>query len=394
MKGSDFSDKDAAMSFRLCFPKINISGAGCLADVPGELVSRGLKRPLIVTDAVLVKARVVQPLIDGLQKAGIAAVVFDGVIPNPTVAVVDAAFAAFKAGGCDCVIGVGGGSPIDTAKSVRILSANPAPINLYSGVGKVGKAGAFLIAINTTAGTAAEVTSNAVITDTVAQVKMVIIDANIIPDISVNDPEMMVSVPRGTTAATGMDALTHAIEAYVAKGAHPLTDHAALEAIRIITKYLPQAVKNGADIQAREQMAYGEFIAGLAFNSAGLGLVHAMAHQPGAVKDLPHGVCNAILLPVVEAYNRPHAVARFARIAEAMGADISNLSEEQASHAAIESIRALSTEVGIPRGFAELGVTEADLADFVPKALQDPCAGGNPVTVTAADVLRLYREAM
>jgi alcohol dehydrogenase len=386
--------RSAVMSFRLCFPKINISGAGCIADVPAELSARGLKRPLIVTDAVLVKAGVVNPLIDGLKKADIRAVLFDGVVPNPTVTVVEAAYRAFVDGGCDCIVGVGGGSPIDTAKAVRILSANPAPINRYNGIGKVAKEGAFLVAVNTTAGTAAEVTSNAVITDTAEQVKMVIIDANIIPDISVNDPEMMVSVPRGTTAATGMDALTHAVEAYVSVGAHPLTDHAALEAIRIITKYLPRAVKNGKDIEAREQMAYGEFIAGLAFNSAGLGLVHAMAHQPGAVKDLPHGVCNAILLPVVEAFNRPHAVKRFAKIAAAMGADLDGLDEEQQSHAAIETIRALASEVGIPKGFAELGVTEEDLADFVPKALKDPCAGGNPVTATADDVLRLYRQAM
>jgi lactaldehyde reductase len=382
------------MSFRLCFPKINLSGAGCLSEVPAELVQRGLQRPLIVTDSVLVKAGVVQPLIEGLKTADLAPVLFDGVVPNPTDTVVAAAFAAFIAGGCDCVIGVGGGSPIDTAKAVRILSANPAPINLYSGIGKVTKPGAFLIAVNTTAGTAAEVTSNAVITDTTNQVKMVIIDANIIPDISVNDPKMMVSVPKGTTAATGMDALTHAVEAYVSVGAHPLTDHAALEAIRIIAKYLPRAVKDGADLDAREQMAYGQFIAGLAFNSAGLGLVHAMAHQPGAVKDLPHGVCNAILLPVVEAFNRPHAVARFARIAAAMGVDTANLDLEQASLAAIAAIRTLSAEVGIPKGFGELGVTESDLADFVPKALNDPCAGGNPVAATADDVLRLYRQAL
>jgi len=225
-------------------------------------------------------------------------------------------------------------------------------------------------------------------------VKMVLIDAHLIPDISVNDPEMMVSVPRGTTAATGMDALTHAVEAYVAKGAHVLTDHAALEAIRIISKFLPRAVENGKDLEAREQMAYGEFIAGLAFNSAGLGLVHALAHQPGAVKDLPHGVCNAILLPVVEAFNRPHCVARFARIAVAMGVDTANLNVEQASLAAIDAIRALSAKVGIPKGFAELGVTDADLKAFVPKALQDPCAGGNPVEASAEQVLALYRQAM
>jgi alcohol dehydrogenase len=382
------------MTFRLCFPKINLSGSGCVADVPGELAARGYKRPLIVTDTVLAKAGHVAPVVDGLKAAGLIPVVFDGVLPNPTVPVVDAALAAFRTGDCDSLVAIGGGSPIDTAKAVRILSANPAPVTQYEGVGKVGRAGAFLVAVNTTAGTAAEVTSNAVITDPARMVKMVIIDANIIPDISVNDPAMMISVPKATTAATGMDALTHAIEAYVSKGAHVLTDHSALESIRVIASFLPRAVANGQDLEAREMMAYGQFLAGLAFNSAGLGYVHALAHQPGAVKDLPHGVCNAILLPVVSAFNRPHAVARFARIAEAMGVDTKGMTEEAASIAAIDAIRALSAKVGIPKGFSELGVTEADLPPWVAKAQADPCAPGNPVPATDAQVLALYKQAL
>jgi lactaldehyde reductase len=382
------------MAFRLCFPKINLSGAGALADVPNELVSRGLKAPLIVTDATLVKLGVVQPLIDGLKAAGLTVALYDGVVPNPTVKQVDEAYAVFAAEGCDAIVAVGGGSPIDTGKAVRVLSANPGPINLYSGVGKVAKAGAFLIAVNTTAGTAAEVTSNAVITDPVNAVKMVIIDANIIPDVSVNDAAMMTKIPPATTAATGMDALTHAVEAYVAKGAHVLTDFSALEAIRIIAAYLPRAVKDGSDLEAREMMAYGQFIAGLAFNSAGLGYVHAMAHQPGAVKDLPHGVCNAILLPIVEEFNRPYAVERFARIAAAMGVDTAGMDAETASKAAIQAIKDLSKTVGIPSGFAQLGVTEADLPTFVKKAQQDPCAPGNPTPMTDEQVLALFRAAM
>lgn len=382
------------MVFRLCFPKVNISGVGALACVPDELIATGCKRPLIVTDRVLVGLGVVQPLRDGLAAKGITAALFDGVVPNPTVAVVEAGLAAFLAGDCDSLIAVGGGSPIDTAKAIRILSANPGPITLYNGVGKVAREGAFLIAVNTTAGTAAEVTSNAVITDTDAGYKMVIIDANIIPNVSVNDPEMMTGIPAATTAATGMDALTHAIEAYVAKGAHILTDHAALEAIRIITTWLPRAVENGADLEAREMMAYGQFIAGLAFNSAGLGCVHAMAHQPGALRNLPHGVCNAILLPVVSAFNRPYAVERFARIAAAMGVDTATMDTEAASLAAIEAIRALSAKVGIPKGFGEFGVTEAELPQWVAQAQKDPCAPGNPVAMTDADMLKLYREAL
>ncbi|WP_237154177.1 iron-containing alcohol dehydrogenase [Oryzibacter oryziterrae] len=382
------------MTFRLCFPKINLSGTGALADVPAELVSRNLKKPLIVTDATLTRLGVVQPLLDALKAAGLAASVYDGVVPNPTVVQVDAAFAQFKADGCDAIIAVGGGSPIDTAKAVRILSANPGPITLYNGVGKVAKAGAFLVAVNTTAGTAAEVTSNAVITDPANAVKMVIIDANIIPDVSVNDATMMTKIPAPVTAATGMDALTHAVEAYVSKGAHVLTDFSALEAIRLIATYLPRAVKDGSDLEAREMMAYGQFIAGLAFNSAGLGYVHAMAHQPGAVKDLPHGVCNAILLPVVEEFNRPHAVKRFAKVAAAMGVDTTGMDDEAASKAAIQAIKDLSREVGIPSGFAQLGVTEADLPTFVKKAQQDPCAPGNPAPMTDEQVLALFRAAL
>jgi lactaldehyde reductase len=382
------------MVFRLCFPKVNISGAGALASVPDELVGAGLRRPLIVTDKVLVGLGVVAPLLEGLAAQGIKAAVFDGVVPNPTVAVVEEGFAAFKSHDADCLIAVGGGSPIDTAKAIRILSANPGPITLYNGVGKVGREGAFLVAVNTTAGTAAEVTSNAVITDTAAGYKMVIIDAKIIPNISVNDPEMMTGIPAGTTAATGMDALTHAIEAYVAKGAHVLTDHAALESIRIISSWLPKAVANGADLEAREMMAYGQFIAGLAFNSAGLGCVHAMAHQPGALRNLPHGVCNAILLPVVCAFNRPHAVERFARIAAAMGVDTTGMDAQTASLAAIDAIKALSANVGIPKGFGVFGVTEAELPQWVAQAQQDPCAPGNPVAMTDADMMALYREAL
>ncbi|MTJ81101.1 MAG: iron-containing alcohol dehydrogenase [Telmatospirillum sp.] len=382
------------MPFRLCFPKINISGAGALAEVPLELAQRGFSTPLVVTDAVLVKAGLVRPLLEGLKARGLSPVLFDGVLPNPTVGIVDQAFDAFTRGKCDSIVAVGGGSPIDTGKAVRILSANPKPVTLYNGVGKVAREGAFLIAVNTTAGTAAEVTSNAVITDTDNQVKMVIISPNIIPDISVNDPAMMTGIPAPITAATGMDALTHAIEAYVAKGAHVLTDHSALESIRLISAYLPRAVENGADLEAREMMAYGQFIAGLAFNSAGLGMVHAMAHQPGAVKNLPHGVCNAILLPAVESVNRPHAKRRFADIARAMGVDTAGMDDEAASLAAIAAIRSLSARVGIPKGFAELGVTEADLPVFVRKAQQDPCAPGNPVAMTDDQVMAIYRETL
>jgi len=308
--------------------------------------------------------------------------------------VVDAGYQAFCENGCDYLIAIGGGSAIDAAKGIKILTANPGPITRYSGVGKVKREGAFLVAINTTAGTAAEVTSNAVITDPVKQVKEVIIDTRIIADVAVDDPAIMLNIPQSVTAATGMDALTHAIEAYVAKGAHPLTDHSALEAIRLISRYLPQVVMHGNDIEGREMMAFGQYLAGMAFNSAGLGLVHALAHQPGATHNLPHGVCNAILLPVICEFNRPVCVARFARIAQAMGVDTQQMSEEAASIAAIDAIKALSAKVGIPAGFGLLGIKESDIDGWINKALADPCAPGNPRTADAKQVEHLYTLAM
>lgn len=262
------------------------------------------------------------------------------------------------------------------------------------GVGKVKNAGVPLVAINTTAGTAAEMTSNAVIIDSARKVKEVIIDPNIIPDIAVDDASVMLEIPASVTAATGMDALTHAVEAYVSVGAHPLTDANALEAIRLINVWLPKAVDDGHNLEAREQMAFGQYLAGMAFNSAGLGLVHALAHQPGATHNLPHGVCNAILLPIVENFNRPNAVARFARIAQAMGVETRGMSDEVASQEAINAIRTLSKRVGIPEGFSKLGVTKEDIEGWLDKALADPCAPCNPRTASRDEVRELYLEAL
>ena len=251
-------------------------------------------------------------------------------------------------------------------------------------------AGVPLVAINTTAGTAAEMTSNAVIIDSARQVKEVIIDPNIIPDIAVDDASVMLDIPASVTAATGMDALTHAIEAYVSVGAHPLTDANALEAIRLISLWLPKAVDDGHNGSARADGVWS-VPAGMAFNSAGLGLVHALAHQPGATHNLPHGVCNAILLPIIENFNRPNAVARFARVAQAMGVDTRGMSDEAASMSAIQAIRDLSARVGIPSGFSQLGVTKADIEGWLDKALADPCAPCNPRTASRDEVRELYR---
>lgn len=382
------------MSFMLALPKISLHGAGAIADMANLVANKQWGKALIVTDGQLVKLGLLDSLFAALDEHQMSYQLFDEVFPNPTEELVQKGFAAYQNAECDYIIAFGGGSPIDTAKAVKILTANPGPSTAYSGVGKVKNAGVPLVAINTTAGTAAEMTSNAVIIDSARKVKEVIIDPNIIPDIAVDDASVMLDIPASVTAATGMDALTHAVEAYVSVGAHPLTDANALEAIRLINLWLPKAVDDGHNLDAREQMAFGQYLAGMAFNSAGLGLVHALAHQPGATHNLPHGVCNAILLPVIENFNRPNAVARFARVAQAMGVDTRNMSDEVASMEAIAAIRKLSARVGIPEGFSKLGVTKADIEGWLDKALADPCAPCNPRTASRDEVRELYLEAL
>lgn len=382
------------MSFMLALPKISLHGAGAIADMVKLLATKQWGKALIVTDGQLVQLGLLDTLFANLDSAQIPYTLFDRVFPNPTEELVQQGLAAYRDANCSYIIAFGGGSPIDTAKAIKILTANPSPSTAYAGVGKVTHAGVPLVAINTTAGTAAEMTSNAVIIDSGRQVKEVIIDPNIIPDIAVDDPSVMLEIPASVTAATGMDALTHAIEAYVSVGAHPLTDASALEAIRLISQWLPKAVDDGHNLQAREYMAYGQYLAGMAFNSAGLGLVHALAHQPGATHNLPHGVCNAILLPIVEAFNRPQAVARFARIAEAMGVERQGMNDEQASQQAIAAIRQLSRRVGIPDGFQQLGISQADIENWLDKALADPCAPCNPRSASREEVREMYLEAL
>lgn len=265
------------MSFMLALPKISLHGAGAIGDMVKLVAGKQWGKALIVTDGQLVKLGLLDSLFAALDEQQMAYQLFDEVFPNPTEALVQQGYAAYQAARCDYLIAFGGGSPIDTAKAIKILTANPGPSTAYSGVGKVKNGGVPLVAINTTAGTAAEMTSNAVIIDSERQVKEVIIDPNLIPDIAVDDASVMLDIPPAVTAATGMDALTHAIEAFVSVGAHPLTDANALEAIRLINLWLPKAVDDGHDLQAREQMAFGQYLAGMAFNSAGLGLVHALA---------------------------------------------------------------------------------------------------------------------
>lgn len=382
------------MSFMLALPKISLHGAGAIGDMVKLIAAKPWGKALIITDGQLVKMGLLDSLFSALDEHQLSYELFDEVFPNPTEELVQKGYAAYQAASCDYLIAFGGGSPIDTAKAVKILTANPGPSTAYSGVGKVTNPGVPLVAINTTAGTAAEMTSNAVITDSVRHVKEVIIDTNLIPDIAVDDASVMLDIPASVTAATGMDALTHAIEAYVSVAAHPLTDANALESIRLISQWLPKAVDEGHNLEAREMMAYGQYLAGMAFNSAGLGLVHALAHQPGATHNLPHGVCNAILLPVIEAFNRPKAVARFAKVAAAMGVNTQDMNEEEASFEAILAIRMLSTRVGIPSGFSQLGIQTADIEGWLDNALADPCAGCNPRVATREEVRELYLEAL
>ncbi len=382
------------MSFALNLPKLSLMGSGAVTEAVNQLAAQPVKKAMIVTDKTLLDLGILDGLLAQLDSVSLPYVLFAEVTPNPTAELVRQGTEIYQQEGCDCLIAVGGGSPIDAAKAIRIMASNDGDICDYNGVGKVKNPGAFFVAINTTAGTAAEMTSNSVITDEANKVKMVIIDAKQIPDITVNDPNLMVGLPAAVTAATGMDALTHAIEAYVTPGAHTLTDHSALEAIRIISQWLPVAVENGADIQARDKMACGQFLAGMAFNSAGLGLVHAMAHQPGATHDLPHGVCNAILLPVVCEFNAEANPERFRAVAEAMGGDTSRLNDKEAATLAVDLIKRLSKQVGIPETFADFDIKESDLDSWITKAMNDPCLPGNPRDVSEQDIRLLYTKVI
>jgi len=382
------------MSFALNLPKLSFAGVGAIEDAISVLNEQSVKRAFIVTDHNLVKLGLLDKLIQELSYFSIEYVIFDEVTPNPTATLVRNGLKKYHAQECDCFIAVGGGSPVDCAKGIRVMASNNGDICDFNGVGKVVNSGAYFVAINTTAGTAAEMTSNSVITDEEHQVKMVIIDGKQIPDIAVNDPTLMTGLPADVTAATGMDALTHAIEAYVTPGAHTLTRPTALEAIRLITKWLPVAVDDGIDIEARDNLACAQFLAGMAFNSAGLGLVHSMAHQPGATHDLPHGVCNAILLPIVCQFNAETGPEPFRAIAEAMSGTTFDLNDKQAAALAIQLICQLSTRVGIPTGFAQLGITESDLSGWIDKAMQDPCLPGNPRQPSPEQIMALYKQAL
>lgn len=378
---------------RLYWPAINLIGPGCVKEIGQEVVNLGKTKALFVTDKVLNQVGVVKQVTDVLDASGISYVIFDDVKPNPTTQNVNDGLKLYQEAGCDFIISLGGGSPQDAAKAIGILSTNGGNIVDFEGIGKSKNKSAPIIAINTTAGTASEVTVNYVITDEVRKIKMVMVDPNSMATIAVNDPELMVKKPAGLTAATGMDALTHAIESYVTKGAFILSDVLSLQAIKFISHSLADAVKNGSDVAARSEMAWGSYVAGLSFSNAGLGIVHSMAHQLGSEYDLPHGVANAILLPYIMEFNLDSAPKKFAEIAEAMGMDISKAANEQeAALLALEAVRKLSKEVGIP-ALKDTKFNPEDAAKLADQAMRDVCTGGNPKDVTKEDMIAIYLKA-
>lgn len=373
-------------------PSINIMGKGCLQEIGPYIQELKLKKALVVTDKFLMKSGIAGKLLAVLDEAGIEYAIYDEVKPNPTCKNVHDGVDYLKSQNCDYLISIGGGSPQDTAKAIGIIATNGGHIKEYEGVHKSKHKSLPIVAVNTTAGTSAEVTINYVITDEDRKVKMVMVDKNSLATISVNDPELMVDKPAALTAATGMDALTHAIEALVTPGAYPVTDATALAAVELIFANLARTVKNGHDIEAREQMVYAIFLGGLAFNNAGLGYVHAMAHQLGGVYDLPHGVCNAMLLPFVEEENAKYVPEKFRSIAKAIGLNVENQTDKQCADFVIESIKALSKEVGIPAKLSELGVEEVDLDLLAENSMKDACAPGNPFIPTKKEVITLFKK--
>jgi alcohol dehydrogenase len=375
-------------------PTVNLMGAGAAQEAGKQAKLLGGKVALLVTDAFLNKSGMAKQIAEIIEAEGVKVVIYDGAEPNPTDKNVHDGVAVFEKESCNMIVSLGGGSAHDCAKGVGLVAGNGGNIRAFEGVDKSEKPMVPMIAINTTAGTASEMTRFCIITDTDRHIKMAIVDWHTTPNVSINDPLLMIKKPTALTAATGMDALTHAVEAYVSTAATPITDSAALMAIKLISKYLRRAVANGNDFEARDKMAYAEFLAGMAFNNASLGYVHAMAHQLGGFYNLPHGVCNAILLPHVSRFNLIGNVERFVDIAEAMGEEVKKFSAREASEKALSAITTLSKDINIPSGLTELGVKEEDLQTMAINAMKDACSFTNPRTATLDDVIQIYKNAL
>ncbi|MFP3517840.1 L-threonine dehydrogenase [Pseudomonas sp. SIMBA_077] len=381
------------MTSTFFIPAVNIMGNGCLDEAMTAIRNYGFRKALIVTDVGLAKAGVATLIAEKLALQDVESVIFDGAKPNPSIANVQAGLAVLKQHHCDFVVSLGGGSPHDCAKGIALCATNGGHIRDYEGVDQSTKPQLPLVSINTTAGTASEMTRFCIITDEERHVKMAIVDRNVTPLLSVNDPELMVAMPKSLTAATGMDALTHAIEAYVSIAANPITDACAIKAMELISQNLRQAVRDGSDRVARENMAYAQFLAGMAFNNASLGFVHAMAHQLGGFYDLPHGVCNAVLLPHVQTFNASVCAGRLTDVAHALGADVRGLSPEEGAQAAIAAIRTLAKEVEIPAGLRDLGAKLDDIPMLATNALKDACGFTNPRKADQGQIEEIFRNA-
>lgn len=382
--------------YRIVLNETSYYGAGCRSVIADEVRKRGFSKALLVTDKDLIRFGVAEKIEEVLRNAGIPYEIFSDLKANPTITNVKDGVAAFKAAGADFIIALGGGSSIDTAKAVGIVVNNPefADVRSLEGTAETKHRAVPTFAIPTTAGTAAEVTINYVITDEEARKKMVCVDPNDIPMCAIIDCELMYSMPKGLTAATGMDALTHAIESYITPGAWTMSDMFEMKAIELIARHLKNAVDNGTDTAAREGMAEAQYIAGMGFSNVGLGIVHSMAHPLGAFYDTPHGVANALLLPYVMEYNAESpARPKYLDIARAMGVDTTGMSVDEGVAAAIGAVRALSLSIGIPQRLHEIGVKREDISSLAVAAFNDVCTGGNPRPTSVEDIAALYETA-
>lgn len=381
---------------RIVLNETSYYGAGCRSVLADEIQKRGFKKVMLITDNDLVKFGVAAKVEEVLKGAEIPYEIFSEIKPNPTIKNVLDALAAFKASGADCIVALGGGSSIDTAKAVGIINNNPefGDVRSLEGVAPTKNRAVPTFALPTTAGTAAEVTINYVITDEENKKKMVCVDPNDIPMCAVIDCELMMSMPKGLTASTGMDALTHAIESYITPGAWTMSDMFEAKAIELIHEHLYNAVQNGQDVVAREGMAEAQYIAGMGFSNVGLGIVHSMAHPLGAFYDTPHGVANALLLPYVMEYNADSpARPKYLGIAKAMGVNTEGMSVDEGVKAAIEAVKALSVSINIPQRLSEIGVKREDLHDLAVAAFNDVCTGGNPRPTSVEEIEQLYNIA-
>lgn len=381
---------------RFILNEVSYFGPGARKELAGVVKRLGFNKALVVTDKGLMKFGVAQMVIDELDKSSIQYEIFDDVKPNPTVTNVKEGIAACKKAGADFIIAIGGGSAMDTAKGVGIVCNNPEFSDIVSleGVADTKKKSLPIIALPTTAGTAAETTINYVIIDEENHKKMVCVDPNDIPVVAIVDAELMYSLPKSLTASTGMDAMTHAIEGYITKAAWEMSDMFEIKAIEMIYKYLPLAVNEPQNPEGRNGMAVAQYIAGMAFSNVGLGVDHGMAHPLSALHDVPHGVACAMLLPVVMRFNAPAAKGKYVEIAKACGVYENGMSIDEAVDAACKAIEDLSKRVGIPQHLTDLGITEADIPTLAEQAINDVCTPGNPREVTKEDIISIYKQIL